>query len=247
MADRSFMGRGPIYIKVKGASGGMQAIGNCSQLEVSFEDEEVTQPDFTRAGGGSANKVTRVGDATGNMTMLDFSSANLALALRGTSVAVPASAVTDEAHSTIGGSDDEFIPFDEMPDVTQPITVRKTDATALVEGTDYTRENGGIKIIGSGGIDNTGILVNYTVAAYENLEALTNSGLEYELLFNGLNEAQGGKLVTVRLWRVKFNPATGVGFISDEFGNLEVPFTALNDPAITATDESQVMRVRQVL
>lgn len=245
--DRSFIGKGPVYIKVRGAAGGMRAIGNCTAMSFSFDEEEITQPDYTRAGGGSANKVTRVSDVTGSLTIADFSSANLALALRGTAAEVAAGAVADEPHTTNGGSDDEFIPFDHQPDLTQPITVTLTNATACVEGTDYTIENNGLLVIGTGNIDANGILITYTKAAGEDLQALTSGGLEYEVFFNGLNEAQGASLVSAEVYRVKFSPAQDLGLITDEFGALEIGFTALNDPTISGVGLSSVMNIKQVL
>jgi len=154
--------------------------------------------------------------------------------------------VTDEAHATTG-ADGEFIPLDNARDTTQPITATLTNATALTEGTDYTVENNGLVVIGTGAIDATGILVSYTKATAEVMEALTNAGEECVLYFNGVNEAQGGKLIAIKMHRVKFSPAQGLSFIGDEFGEISMDFEVLSDQAITGAGLSKFMKVDQVL
>jgi len=245
--ERSFMGKGPVYIGLyAAATDELVPIGNCTQLEVSFDQEEISQADYTTAGGGTRNKVTRVNDVTGSLTMTDFTSANLALALRGTAVEQTVATVTDEAHGTTG-VDGSFVPFDFQYDPAEAVTVTKADATPCVEGTDYTLGNAGIIIVGTGNIDATGILVNYTKAAGEILEALTSSALEYRVVYDGINEAQGGKPFTVEMYRVKFSPVQGLGFIGDGFGEMPLEFTALTDTTKSGSGISQVMNVKQIV
>ncbi|MEM0953290.1 MAG: hypothetical protein AAGI24_04040 [Pseudomonadota bacterium] len=244
--DRSYIGKGPVYFKVKGNDGGLFPIGNCSNLEVSFDEEEQSLRDFTSPGGGNANILTSISAVSGNLVMHDYSADNLALALRGSVVQETAGAVSDEPHST-NGVDGEFIPFDFIRDATQPLTVTLTDTSALAEGTDYSVENNGIIVIGTGAIDATGILVDYTKAVSEVMESLTDAGGEYELVFNGLNEAQSGKAVDIRMHRVKFSPAQGLSFIGEEFGEMSVDFELLSDQTITGAGISRFMKVSQAL
>jgi len=248
MAERSFIGKGPLYIGLYGASDDeLVPIGNCSGLEISFDQEEITQPDYTSAGGGVRNKVTRVNDVTGSLTMTDFTSSNLALALRGTEIAATVGSVSGEAHGT-KGEDGSFIPFDHQYDPAEAVTVTLADGTTpCVEGTDYTLGNSGIIVIGTGNIDTSGILVSYTKAPGEILEALTSSALEYRVFYDGINEAQGGKAFTVDMYRVKFSPVQGLGLIGDAFGEMSLDFTALTDTTKSGVGISQVMNVKQTV
>lgn len=244
--DRSYIGKGPVYFKVKADDGGFFPIGNCSNLEVSFEEESKELRDFTSAGGGNANILTSISSFSGNLVMHDYSAANLALALRGNVQAVSAATVTDEPHSS-NGDDGEFIPFDFIRDTTQNLTVVTTADAALVEGTDYTVENNGILVIGTGAIDATGVKFTYEKDISEVMQALTSAGLEYELIFNGLNEAQSGKAVAIRFHRLKFSPAQGLSFIGDEFGEISTDFEVLSDNSITGVGISKFMQVSQGL
>ena len=245
--DRSYIGKGPVYFKVKGATGGMQAIGNCSNLEVSFEEESVTLSDYTTASGGNRNSVSRVSTVTGAVTMHDFSAENLALALRGAKSTQTAGAVTDELHSTAGTAG-EFIPLDFIrdPDVA-PVVTSQDGVTTYDAGTDYDVENNGIVITSGSAIGNGGVSVDYTKDISETMEALTDAGQEYEIYFNGLNEAQSGSLVEIRMYRVKFSPAQGLSFIGDEFGELSVDFEILSDSSKTGAGISKFMKVAQAV
>lgn len=241
--DRSYIGKGPVFIRDRAAPGGFFFLGNCSVLNVSFEEEKKELKDFTSAGGGNANVLQSITSFTGSLTVHDYTAANLALFLRGSVVGIEAGTVTDEAHPT-QGVDGEFIPLDFLRDVGETVTVKTTADAALVEGTDYSLENNGILVIGTGDIDGTGIKVSYTKAIGETMEALTAAGKEFELYFNGLNEAQGGELLSSRIHRIKFSPAQDLNFIGDEFGEMSADFEALSDNSITGGGLSKFMKVQ---
>lgn len=241
--DRSYIGKGPVYIRDK-ASGGFAPIGNCSSLSVSFNEEKKELKDFTTAGGGNANVLSSITGMSGSLTVHDYSIENLALFLRGTKSAVAAAAVVDEVHTSTGS--EEFIPFNHLVNTASPgLTVKKTAGTVMVLGTDYTLENNGILVIDAGAIDGTGVKISYTKSIFEVLEALTSAGQEYELYFNGLNEAQGGDLLTIRLHRVKFSPAQDLNFIGDEFGEMSADFECLSDGTIVGAGLSKFMKIQQ--
>src|SRR5690606_10086797 len=115
----------------------------------------------------------------------DFTAENLALALRGSVSAVEAGVVEDEVHEC-AGVDGELIPFDFPIDHTVPVTVKTAGDAALVLDTDYMTTSTGIVVIGTGGIDNTGVKVSYTKAVGAIMEALVASGQEFRLHFDGV-------------------------------------------------------------
>lgn len=243
--DRSYIGKGPVYIRDRSQDGGLFPIGNTSILSVSFDEDSKNLKDYTSAGGGNANILTSITGMTGSMTVHDYSASNFALFLRGTESGQAAGSVVEEAHST-NGTPGEFIPFDFIIDQVSPgLTVVLANDTACTEGVDYTVENNGILIVEGGNIDATGVKITYTKDIAEVLEALTESGKEYELYFNGLNEAQGGDLMAIRMHRVKFSPAQDLNFIGDEFGEMSADFEVLSDNTIVGAGISKFMKIQQ--
>lgn len=239
----SYLGKGKVYLRPI-SGGGAMPIGNASALTLGVETNSITQPDYTEAGGGNANEIQRVADVSLAMTMLDLRPSNLQIALRGTVAAVATGAVTDERHvAYVGG----LIAFDDIPDATQTITVTKdpdgTPTVATVD-VDYEVTKAGIVIL-SGGIfvDEDDVAVDYTKDGANVVEAMTTSGDEYELIFDGLNEAETGKAVVVRVHRVKWSPTSGLGFIGDDFGELPLEGSVLVDATKVGAGVSRYFKV----
>ena len=99
------------------------------------------------------------------------------------------------------------------------------------------------QISASNGID---ALVDYSYSAQNVVQALVNAGLEYEMLFKGLNEAQSGKPVIVRVHRVRFGPVAELGMIADDYGEIALNGDALKDSTITGVGLSQYLEWRFV-
>jgi hypothetical protein len=75
---------------------------------------------------------------------------------------------------------------------------------------------------------------------------LTNSGDAYRLVFEGLNEARSDKPVIAELFRNKFDPTSGLGLISDDFGVLSLTGSVLKDPAKAGAGISKYMNIKMV-
>ncbi|MDO6747212.1 hypothetical protein [Gilvimarinus sp. 1_MG-2023] len=242
--EMSFIGVGVVYLELIGSNTGLINIGNVSTLEYAFDEEKQEQRNFMTPGGGNANVQSSISSFTGSMTLVDYTPENLAKALRGSVTAVTAGAVTEEAHSC-AGVDGELIPFDFPADHSEDITVVTTADGALVQDTDYTISSTGIVVIGTGSIDNTGVKISYTKAAGAIVEALVESGQEYKLHFDGLNDAQNGKPVAVINHRVKISPTSGLGFLNSEFAEIPISFDVISDPNVTGTGLSKYMKIVQ--
>ncbi|WP_281645561.1 hypothetical protein [Parendozoicomonas sp. Alg238-R29] len=235
--DRSFIGSGLISLQPYAGDAPLLPVGNVSEFTLSFEEETQTLPNST-GGGGNRNVLTRISGVTGSMNASDFNANNLAMALRAAVVSAATEVVTDEELKSFG-VDGERIPFNQLPDLTQDVTVKKADDSALAEGIDYNLSKAGLVVIGDGKIDGDGIKVSYTPRKATLIKALVESGKEFKLMLEGLNEAQSGLPHTIRIHRIKFSPAQDLGFISDDFASLSMNFEILADPKITASDESQ--------
>jgi hypothetical protein len=241
--ERSFIGRGKPYLGPYGGGAKKRDIGNASSLKIGFEEDKKTLPNYRTGGGGVANSQSIVSAMTCSITLTDFDEENLALATFGAASAVAAGAVTDESHTAYV---DGLVRFDNLPDTTTIVVTDATGTTTYVLDTDYSVNAAGIVPISGGGIsDSDTILVDYTKVAGSVVQALTRSSQEYTLTLVGLNDAQSGKPVVVDLHRVKFSPAGELGFITDEFGAIEVTGEVLADSNITGTGLSQFMKIEQ--
>lgn len=240
--DYSYIGSGKIYLRELGAgSKGLIEVGNASALSFSVSEEVKELKDFTNPGGGTYNEVRRIDAVEVSMTLHDLNPENLSRALYGNTTAIASATVTDEAHGDI------FIGA-LIPTVflASAITAVKKGATTLTEGVDYDVRPGGIiprTAAPNSLADGDDITITYTKAAADVVQAITDSGKEYEMLFDGLNEARSGKRTRVRVPRVKVGAAADLGLIGDEYAALEVTGKILKDLSITGAGLSQYIKV----
>lgn len=237
MTDYSYIGSGKIYVREFGAAAGRKEIGNVSRLALSVTEETKELIDHTQPGGGTYNEVRRIQAVEATFVMHDLSPENFARALFGAATNVTASTVTDEV---VTAYLDSFIPFAKIPSGSIVVTNSAGDTTYTV-GTDYDVRPGGIYIPASGStITNTQSLkVDYAYALQDRVETLINAAKDYELFFDGLNEARSGKGVTVRLHRMKIGAAREVSLVGDDHAALEVSGKVQKDTAITTAGLSQ--------
>ncbi|WBA79775.1 hypothetical protein [Endozoicomonas sp. GU-1] len=92
-----------------------------------------------------------------------------------------------------------------------------------------------------GGIDNLGVTVSYT--ASNMVQALIESGKEFVLFMEGLNDAQDGKASNIRVHRIKFSPVQNLDFISDDFASIPLEIDVLVDTTITGSGLSTFMQI----
>ena len=113
----------------------------------------------------------------------------------------------------------------------------------VAAGTDYEVRPGGVFVLEGRTIAGESWTFGYTRVAADVVQALTTSGKEYELVFDGLNEARSGKRTKVTAHRVKIGAAQNLGFIGEEYAALEVTGKLLKDASITGANLSQYFRV----
>lgn len=239
--DYSYLGSGKIWLREIGGSGGLTQVGNASQLNFSVTEETKELKDFTQPGGGTYNEVRRISAVEMSATLHDLNAQNLARALYGAATTEATATVPDEAHNdiVIGA----LIPTNFLPSA---ITAVKEGSTTLTLNSDYTIEPSGVVIL-SGGTNalanGDDITITYTKADQDVVQALVNSGKEYELLFDGLNEARSGKRTRVRAWRVKVGALAQLALIGEEYAAMEVTGKLLKDTSISGAGISQYFKV----
>lgn len=225
--DYSYIGSGKVYMRnINTAGAGLTEIGNVSALGISIDEEEKSLRDYRSPGGGTINEVRRIKGAGLTMTMANLSPENLAMALYGEKSAVTGASVTGEE---VTARLDALVPLAHMNPTS--VTVKnEAETTTYVAGTDYEVRTGGIYILSTGSIaDDQALKVSYTYGAQDVVEAMTSSAQEFELFFEGLNEARSGKASIVRVWRARFGAAKNLALIGDDYANLELTGKALAD------------------
>jgi len=241
----SYQGNGTVNIQLRAAAGAaLRPIGNCQKLILSIADESKDQQNY-EGGGGIIARVTRIKSVTAKITADSFSAENLALAVRGSTAAnTGTAAVAAEAHAAVARG--SLVLLDRLPDPAKPLTV-KLGAALIAEAGNYERRRSGIYILpGAAGLaDGDDIAVGYTPLADDLIQALTRSGDEYRLVFDGLNEAASGKPVVIVCHRVQFSPASALDLIDDGFGKLQLDGAVLSDESISGTGVSRYFTVRQ--
>jgi hypothetical protein len=243
----SYIGAGKIYLRNKSSgTAGLIQIGNATNLEFSVEEDKKELLDMRSGGGGLYNSLSRIQSVSASITASDFSPENLAIALRGTATAVTAAAVVDEVITVPTTLDvDSLVKTEFMIDTAVAPTVTSNPAgTTYTVNTDYTVTPAGIIVLAAGTIaGGASLLIDYTKDASSVVETLTVSAYEYEMLFDGLNDAQSGAPVTVVCHRVKFSPTAGLGMITEDFGELTFEADMLADSTITSAGLSQYMKI----
>ena len=246
-STRAYIGKGHVKLApltAQAVSGALVTLGNASKLTLSITEEEKELPDYTSAGGGAYAAVSRIQSVKGSVTVHDLSPANLALALRATRSGVASAAVVDEVHTAYTGGD---LVLDYIPDPSTIVVKDEAATTTYVLDTDYTVNLSGITVLASGAINDEDVLkISYTKNGSVLLQALATAGLEWQLVFDGLNEADSGHPVIVTGHRVKFGAAAGLDLIGDDFAGLELGFTLIKNTLITGTGLSPYLKAEIV-
>ncbi|AUR84399.1 major tail protein [Vibrio phage 1.055.O._10N.286.55.E9] len=252
--NRSFIGGGKIWIREKAADSTtpqMYAFGNADSFSFAINEDKKTQRNYQTPGGGNIASQSAITDVTASVNALSFQPRTLALALRSLVKTVESSAVTGETHKVYK---DALEPLNFIPDGTKTITVTdQAGTTTYTKDTDYVIEHGGIFIpVGStitasdstnAGVD---IKVDYESQETYTIEAITQAAIEYEIFFNGFNDADNGKPTTVKCHKVKFSPTQALELISEDFGSLPMTFEVLADDTIIGTDVSKYFKIDMV-
>jgi len=237
--DYSYIGVGQMYLRKRSGTTGLMPVGNVAELSFSPQEETQTLPDYTQPGGGTRNERRRITSVEVAMLMHDFSPENLSMAMFGATTNVAGGTATDESVTAKVGA---IVPLANAGATS--VTVTSDPAgTTYVDGTDYEVKGAGIFIPESSGISaDDPLLVSYTYPEQDLVQALVNSPEEYELLFDGVNEARSGKEAVVRAWRVKFGSAESLDLIGTEYGGLQITGNALIDTSIVGTDISKYFK-----
>lgn len=242
--EASYIGKGTVHVGPYDGSGPMVEIGNVDEAVITESEDEKTLKDFTSISGGNSNSVRRVDKVEFSLRMRDFTPANFARSVLGTTSSVTAGTVTDESHANVK---QDGLVCTVYPIDTAVAPVVKVGAATKTVTTDYVVTPAGIIIVAGGGIaDDDTVLVSYTKAASTVVEALVTAAKDFKIVLIGLNEAQSGRPVILYLHKVRLGAAASLALFGDDYASLEVKGECLADPAITTTGASKFYKATLV-
>lgn len=171
---------------------------------------------------------------------------NLALAMFGSSATIAAGSVTGETHTAHKG----YSFFLNRVNATA-FTSLSSEGTSAVLGTDYNvnLKTGEVYIPSTSSIpDATEVTCAYTAGASKRINGYAATNTELWLRYNGLNMADDLTPIVAEVFRVRFNPASVLDFIKNNFPGmvLELAGEALYEPLLetVAGYEGGIYRVQ---
>lgn len=243
MANEYFKGKGTMYLRRKSGTEGLLPVGNCSEIALALTTSKQEMKDYELAGGATADTIETIDSVSVSVTLLNLNPENIARVTAGTVTNVVGGSIVSEVHTV--GAQGSFSRFGKVPDTSATITVTGEAGTPVyVDGVDYEVRNGGIIILEGGDIAaNSEIEKSYTAVASRVVETLLEIGEEYEMYFDGLNEARAGKAVLLTAHRAKVNPTQGLPLISDDYASLQFTVDLLRDDTIVGTTKSKYIKM----
>ena len=239
--EQSYLGVGKMWIEKIGSTTGLKDAGEVDEITVAHSSDKKTLPSHRKLGGGNRNSINRTTGVELAVKFRDFSPENMAIGLFGSTSSVVSGSILDESHVA---RHDALLKLD-YPGATN-INVQDQSGgagTTYTKGTDYTVESGGIVILSTGTItDGQTIYVDYNNPGIDIVQALVNSGDDYHIYFDGLNEAQGGDPFTGEFFRAKSALAENLALISDDYGEMGLTFEVLQDES-RPTGKSQYYEI----
>jgi hypothetical protein len=239
-------------VKIRPAGTGLpfRDVGLVSTVTQATETQEITLANTRTPEGGNFDKKTRITALTLAMNFREFNTENIAANLWANVSEVPSAAVADEAHIA---QVDKTIVLEKMPLTITSVTDAATGTTTFVEDDDYRMTGSGIEVLPGGAlataiegaVGDYSVEVSYTCAAFDEIEVLTNSSQEFEILLEGQNGAGTMKRINPRFWRCKFAPAESLDWLgTEDFMGMNVAVEVLADPT-RGTGKSAYMKIQK--
>lgn len=249
--------------------GGTQnEVRRISAVECQITMHDISGPNLARALYGTNTSVASGAVSNEAATAYPgalVSLANMPASTPGYTIAAPASSPTTRANTTAYALGAYVVPASangffykataagtsggSIP--TYPTTIGDTvvdgtvtwtcaGKTAPAAGTDYEARGGGLYVI-EGAVIAGGVpwIVSYTKAGTDVVQALVTSGKEYELVFDGMNEARSGKKTKITAHRVKIGALANLALIGEDYAAAEATGKLLKDTTKNGTSVSQ--------
>lgn len=236
-----FQGRGTTYAAERGANGTVGAsVAICQDaFAVSLTTESFEHINKCAAVDVPDYRGTKSVSGELTLSFADVADKKFAIGVLGTltAAAVGTSSVTAEVGAQCDVGEVYFLGGIERHRNITALTI--TDAGspggALVADTDYTLDAVSGKVTFLTATDGT-ISCDYTHQDPASVSMLSAGQPEYSINFEGINKANANAKGSVELYRVRFDPAQNVDFLSDELQIMELKGTVLADSEKAADD-----------
>jgi len=244
------------HLKMREAGSGLpfQKVGLVSTIQHTTETNSLSLPDTTTPQGGEYDSLDRVTSVGLSINFREIYTWVLAALVWGSATSVAASTVTGEKHvAAVDGT----IALDKMPLTIAGVSNEAGDVD-FNEFDDWNMTGSGIEVVAGGALEaaikaspsgtSYKVSVDYSSAAVDVIEALTNSGKTFEFLFEGENAAGTQKRVEARFFRCRLNLATTMDWINTEdFGGFEATAKVLRDDTKVGAGVSKYFRIKKEL
>lgn len=233
-----FSSQGVVQLGKRDANGAVKSyfdVGNAPKISVSLstETEEITES--TSGQRLPLARLEKKRSAEVSLDLHNFDKRTIELLLRGEQTSAIAGTVTAEAMPAAMVAGDiyrtakAFISSVVITDSTAtPITVATTDYSLDLDA-------GLIRLLSVTGYVQP-LKVAYSYAGADFNAMFTAAQAEYTLMFSGVNTADSNKPVLVDLYRVVFDPAENVDFISENANVFTLKGSLLVDSTKDAAD-----------
>ena len=233
-----------------------QKVGLVSTIQQATETNTLTLNDTTTPQGGEYDSLDRVTGVSLTINFREIFTWVLAALVWGSATEVAAATHTAEVKRA---GVDGTIALDHMPltisAVTGPAADPEDPDIEFDEDDDWIMTGSGIQVVAGGALEATiiaagvtpyNVSVDYSSAAVDVIEALTNSGKTFEFLFEGENAAGTQKRVEARFFMCRLNLATAMDWINTEdFGAFEATAQVLRDDGRVGAGTSKYFRIKK--
>ncbi|WP_448682586.1 phage tail tube protein [Pseudomonas nicosulfuronedens] len=242
------------HLKAREVGSGLpfQKVGLVSTIQHATETNSLTLADTTTPQGGEYDSLDRVTSVSLSINFREIFSWVLAALVWGNVTSVAATTVTGEEHvADVDGT----IALAQMP-LTISNVSNEAATTDYDEFDDWVMTGSGIEVVSGGALEAAikaaapgtpfKVSVDYSSAAVDVIEALTNSGKTFEFLFEGENAAGTQKRVEARFFQCRLNLATQMDWINTEdFGGFQATAKVLRDSTKVGAGTSKYFKIKK--
>lgn len=228
-----------------------QKVGLVSTIQHATETNTLTLNDTTTPQGGEYDSLDRVTSVSLTINFREIFTWVLAALVWGSATEVAAATHTGEVKRA---GVDGTIALDHMPLTISGVTNEAGDVD-FDEDDDWIMTGSGIQPAPGGALEAAiiaagttpyNVSIDYSSAAVDVIEALTNSGKTFEFLFEGENAAGTQKRVEARFFMCRLNLATSMDWINTEdFGAFEATAKVLRDDSRVGGGTSKYFRIKK--
>ncbi|QMV62786.1 hypothetical protein VUJ49_22720 [Pseudomonas berkeleyensis] len=230
-APKVFKGIGIVHARRRSVPGsGFRDLGDVETLKLAHRNNQQVWKQHRIPGGGNLATLDTPDGVSLDVQMQEWTDENMAMTLQGKVVDVESETVTGEEIVLAPG----MLSPTEFPGAGS-VVITKTEGSTPIPLSAVRISPAGITVPAGSTVITvpTPATIAYVSKAAKRIEPLVEAGEEYELLFDGLNEAEGNRPCIVRVYRWKAPPAEELALIDAENpGKLLAKGEVLADPSV---------------